>query len=421
MSKTVRIVLYILSLLTVVGLLAAFVVAGGRQRSEETMQQQSADVEEVAGVEENVALEDDGEENADATVTEVSENSNSAQNAVIDAERQELSTDEATGKNEEEITEATELTEDGVTTILFTGDVLFANAFKAGYDANGIEGVISEDLLQELQAADILMVNNEFPFSDQGTPMADKQFVFQCSPSYVSALNEMGVDVVSLANNHTLDYGKEALLDTFATLDGAGILYGGAGDTVERAEEVQTIEVNGKTYGFLAVSRVIPTADWKVENRTPGIFSCYDDTRLVELVQEAKEYCDYLAVYPHWGVEYEAYPENYQTQIAERCIEAGADVIVGSHTHCLQGVSYIDGKPVFYSLGNFVFGQNIDRSAILKVTIDASGNVSYQYIPVYAAGGVTYMATGDRATQICQYLDGISPEATVGADGIVTE
>ena len=227
--------------------------------------------------------------------------------------------------------------------------------------------------------------------------------------------------MVSLANNHTLDYGKEALIDTFHTLDGAGILYGGAGETVERAEAVQTIEINGKTYGFLAVSRVVPTADWKVENSVPGIFSCYDDTRLVELVAEAKEYCDFLAVYPHWGVEYEAYPESYQTQIAEHCIEAGADVIVGSHTHCLQGVSYINGKPVFYSLGNFVFGQTIDRSAMVKVTIDASGNVSYQYIPVYAAGGVTYMATGDQATQICQYLDGISPEATVGTDGMVTE
>lgn len=413
MSKTVRIVLYILSLLTVAGLIVAFVVAGGKNQSEETMQQDAV-VEDVA--EGNTASDDGAGQVSEAQTTEAEESVGAGDNMA--------SADETDEKEQEQLTENTEgaqQTEDGVTTILFTGDVLFANAFKAGYDANGIEGVVSAELLQELRDADILMVNNEFPFSDQGTPMADKQFTFQCSPSYVSALNEMGVDVVSLANNHTLDYGKEALIDTFHTLDGAGILYGGAGETVERAEAVQTIEINGKTYGFLAVSRVVPTADWKVENSVPGIFSCYDDTRLVELVAEAKEYCDFLAVYPHWGVEYEAYPESYQTQIAERCIEAGADVIVGSHTHCLQGVSYINGKPVFYSLGNFVFGQTIDRSAMVKVTIDASGNVSYQYIPVYAAGGVTYMATGDQATQICQYLDGISPEATVGMDGMVTE
>lgn len=149
----------------------------------------------------------------------------------------------------EERTEAAEVAEeaeaggqaeaDGSTTILFTGDVLFANAFKAGYDADGIKGVVAPELLEELRAADILMVNNEFPFSDRGTPMADKQFTFRCSPGYVKALNEMGVDVVSLANNHTLDYGRDALSDTFAALDGAGILYGGAGDSAERAKQVR--------------------------------------------------------------------------------------------------------------------------------------------------------------------------------------
>ena len=81
------------------------------------------------------------------------------------------------------------------------------------------------------------MVNNEFPFSNRGEPMEDKQFTFCCDPKYVKALNEMGLDIVSLANNHTLDYGRDALSDTFTTLDGAGILYAGAGETKERAYE----------------------------------------------------------------------------------------------------------------------------------------------------------------------------------------
>ena len=86
--------------------------------------------------------------------------------------------------------------------------------------------------------------------------MEDKQYTFRTDPSYAAALKEMGVDVVTLANNHILDYGREALSDTFTTLDGQGILYAGAGDSVERAQEVQVIEVNGKKYGFLAASRV---------------------------------------------------------------------------------------------------------------------------------------------------------------------
>lgn len=397
MKKAVQSFMYIIPLAIVIGVFALFIGSG------KDVEQTEASVENT---QEPWTESEETEQQEVDTETE-------------ETERQESYTDVVETELQEPHTENVETEISGDTTIIFTGDVLFANAFKAGYDAKGIEGVISEELLAKLQDADILMINNEFPFSEQGTPMADKQFTFRCEPEYVTALQEMGVDVVSLANNHVLDYGKSALNDTFTTLDDAGILYGGAGETVERAEEVQIIEVNGRKYGFLAVSRVVPTGDWKVENSAPGVFSCYDDTRLVELVKEAGEECDFLAVYPHWGVEYAEYPEDYQTKIAEDCLETGADVVVGSHTHCLQGVEYINGKPVFYSLGNFVFGQNIDRSAVLEMTITSDGEISYQYLPVYAEGGVTKLAAGERAEQICAYLNQISKQAEVVSDGSV--
>lgn len=389
MKKILQNMMYGVSLVLVVAIIVALVMSG---RS--TAQTQSAEVQE--------------------TVTEKGRESNGEMTTenVIDIEVKET--------EQEENVQPAEHALNQTTTIIFTGDVLFGNAFKAGYDAKGIAGVISEELLTELKNADILMVNQEFPFGETGEPMADKQYTFQCSPSYVTALQEMGVDVVSLANNHILDYGKESLHETFATLDEAGILYAGAGETVERAKEVQVIERNGKKYGFIAVSRVVPTGSWKVENSAPGVFSCYDDLGLLEVIKQASTECDFLAVYPHWGVEYASHPEDYQTAIAERCLEAGADIVVGSHTHCLQGVTFLEDKPVCYSLGNFVFGQNIDQSAILKVTIASDGTVNYQYLPVYAAGGVTYLAEGERATEILSYLDGIS-DATVGMDGMITQ
>ena len=407
MNKKCRILLYVLSIVMVAGCITAVARTKGstpevKVPGEEPAAVVSGEDTEHAGADSGADRAPAREENETAVETTEAEERTEAAEVAEEAE--------AGGQAEA----------DGSTTILFTGDVLFANAFKAGYDADGIKGVVAPELLEELRAADILMVNNEFPFSDRGTPMADQQFTFRCSPGYVKALIEMGVDVVSLANNHTLDYGREALSDTFAALDGAGILYGGAGDSAERAKQVQVIEVHGKKYGFIAVSRVVPTADWKVENAVPGLFSCYDTTALVEVIKEARETCDYVAVYPHWGVEYQAYPEANQTQIAKACIDAGADVVVGSHTHCLQGVSYIDGKPVFYSLGNFIFGQSIDRSAMLEVTIDAAGRASYRFVPVYAAGGVTYPAEGGQAESVLNYLDGIS-EAAVASDGTVTE
>lgn len=397
MKRIFRGMMYFASFVLVIAVIAALVRAG---RNTETVQQVVAAGKTESETETETEIEPESE-----TETETGPESETETGTIEQTEQTET-------ENVPEIPK-----ED--TTIIFTGDVLFANAFKAGYDAKGIEGVISEELLAQLQSADILMVNQEFPFGDTGEPIADKQYTFCCSPSYVTALKEMGVDVVSLANNHVLDYGKEALRQTFATLDAAEILYGGAGETTERAQEVQIVEVKGRKYGFLAVSRVVPTADWKVENSAPGVFSCYDDGRLVELVEQAAAECDFLAVYPHWGVEHQAYPEDYQTKIAEHCIAAGADLVVGSHTHCLQGASYIEGKPVLYSLGNFVFGQNIDRSAILKVTISAEGDIGYQYLPVYASGGVTYLASEGKAEEICIYLNEISSNARVEKDGSI--
>lgn len=382
MNRTIRIVLYVLSTLMVAGVFAAFIFSGGRNTAEtsSTVMQETKNDSEV---EENIASTEELEETED--------------------------------------TKEKVFTEEKETTLIFTGDVLFANAFKAGYDAGGMNGVVAEDLLQKLKEADILMINNEFPFSDRGEAMAGKQFVFRCEPSYVKALTEMGVDIVSLANNHTLDYGKEALQDTFTTLDGAGILYGGAGDTVERASQIQVIEANGMKFGFLAVSRVIPTADWKVENQAPGLFSCYDETRLLELIKEGKNQCDFLTVYPHWGTEYRVTPDENQKQLAEKCMEAGADLIVGSHTHCLEGIEYINGKPVFYSLGNFIFGQSIEQSAAVEVTVKEDGTAFYRLLPVYAAGGVTQNMDEAAAGKLFSYMQQISFNAAIDEKGNVTE
>ena len=127
----------------------------------------------------------------------------------------------------------------------------------------------------------------------------------------------MGVDIVSLANNHTLDYGRDALSDTFTTLDGASILYAGAGGLKNSAYELQIIEKNGKNSVSCGI-RVVPESNWKVEERTPGMLTAYDDTKLVQLIK-ARSGCDFLSVYIHWGVEYDAYPQDYQTKIATDC------------------------------------------------------------------------------------------------------
>lgn len=143
--------------------------------------------------------------------------------------------------------------------LLFAGDILLSSHVTAAYDKEGsINGVLDEGYRTEISSADIFMANQEFPFSSRGSAAPDKQFTFRLPPSKVSLMNEIGVDIVALANNHSLDYGTDALVDTCTALDGAGIRYVGAGPDMNRAKQLEKIEVNGKAIGFLAASRSIP-------------------------------------------------------------------------------------------------------------------------------------------------------------------
>ena len=114
----------------------------------------------------------------------------------------------------------------------------------------------------EIQAADFFMTNEEFPFSTRGTPAPDKQFTFRVHPEKVKLMQEMGIDLVTLANNHALDYGRDAMLDTIDTLDHAGIRHVGAGKNLAEARKPDVVELNGRTFAFIGATRVYPEADW---------------------------------------------------------------------------------------------------------------------------------------------------------------
>lgn len=255
-------------------------------------------------------------------------------------------------------------------TLLFAGDVYFSNYVLNAYDqAGGIQGVLDDGIRQEISQADIFMVNQEFPFTERGTAAEDKQFTFRLPPHRVSILQEMEADIVTLANNHILDFGTEGLLDSCQTLEEAGIAYVGGGENLDRARELKTLEAGGKTIGFLGTSRVYMDASWAAGPSHPGVFSTYDPAQALESIREAKNQCDYLVVYVHWGVERETKPKEYQRTMGRQYIDAGADLVVGSHPHVLQNVEYYNGKPIVYSLGNFVFGSSIPQTALLKIVL----------------------------------------------------
>ncbi len=293
-------------------------------------------------------------------------------------------------------------------TLLFAGDVLFSSHVLNAYDtAGGIGGVLDENIRKEIAAADWFMVNQEFPFSNRGEAAEDKQFTFRLPPSRVNILQEMGVDMVTLANNHALDFGVEALLDTCATLDDAGILRVGAGADLEEAKRLQTVELQGKTIGFLGATRVIPVYEWNAGASTPGMFTTYDPSLLLQEIQAAKKICDYVVVYVHWGVEKSTIPEDYQRTMGRQYIDAGADLVIGAHPHVLQEIEYYQGKPIVYSLGNFVFGSSIPQTMLLEVTLTEAEDSGAQsplaaelrMIPCRSAAGYTTMITDEAKVE----------------------
>ena len=317
--------------------------------------------------------------------------------------------------------------------LLFSGDIYLSDHVLNAYDRAGdISGVLDDGYRSLIGEADYFAANQEFPFSSRGQQAPDKQYTFRLPESRVSLMNEIGVDLVTLANNHALDFGTDALLDTVSTLDQAGILHVGAGADSEAARQPAIVDVNGVRVGFIGASRVIPVASWTAGASSPGMLTAYDPALLVQTIQETRPLCDYLVVLIHWGVERAEMPVDHQTSLSRQCIDAGADLVVGSHPHVLQGIEYYRGKPIVYSLGNFIFGSSIPRTALLEVSLtpqetssdasqDSPQDASLTLHPGTSSGGFTRMVTEPaKKEEFFQYIEGISFDISIDESGAVT-
>lgn len=312
------------------------------------------------------------------------------------------------------------------TTIAFTGDILLADNLYANYTAKGVTGFLSETVCQKLINADLTFINEEFPFSNRGTPEPNKEYTYRVPPERVQIFKDLDIDVISISNNHILDYGQDALVDTFEVLDNAGLDYVGAGPTLDRAKQLITKEVNGKTIGFLAASRVVPSEAWYARNATdthearPGVFTTYDDTALCEEITKAKQICDFVVVYAHWGIERQETAAEYQRIMARHFVDAGADLVVGSHPHVMQGVEFYKDTPIVYSLGNFLFSNYYSRTTVLTCKIDKDNNCKIEFLPCKSQTYYTQELNGNEIQGFYDFLNSVSFGVTFAEDGSYT-
>ncbi|MCM1143510.1 MAG: CapA family protein [Lachnoclostridium sp.] len=322
---------------------------------------------------------------------------------------------------------AKETAEEDCVTITFAGDILFDPNYAIMATLQQRGGDISEgieaDLIEEMKSADIMMLNNEFPYSDRGTPTEEKAFTFRAPTSYVSYLDDLGVDIVALANNHAYDYGEEAFLDTLQTLRDADVPYVGAGVDLEEASAPVYFIANNTKIAFLAATQIerLENPDTKgATETTPGVFRCWDPAKLLETVAETKENCDFLIVYVHWGTENQEETDWAQDKQALQLVEAGADLIIGDHPHILQKIDIIDDVPVIYSLGNFWFNSRTIDTGMVKVTLSEGKLQSFQFIPCLQSGCRTLLLEGEEKREALDKMQELSEDVQIDEEGFVS-
>lgn len=255
-------------------------------------------------------------------------------------------------------------------TLIFTGDIMLSRKIGAIMAEKNDWTYPFFQVSNDLQKADLVIANLESPISNKGTKMGSI-YSFRADPRAVAGLLFANVGVVSLANNHVWDYGREALNETFDILRTVGIDYIGAGIDYAEAHEPVIKDVKGTKIAFLGYTNLVPVGITG-EKSSPAV-AYLDLEKIIPDIARAKELADLTIVSFHWGNEYERKHNQKQEEIAHAVIDAGADLVIGHHPHVAQEVEEYHGGYITYSLGNFVFDQNFSADTraglILKVTV----------------------------------------------------
>lgn len=317
--------------------------------------------------------------------------------------------------------------ENSAVTMVFGGDICLADNYLVmehmASTGGTIEDCIDPALIAEMRSADIAFLNNEFAISDRGEPMKGKMYTFRAKTENTRLYQQLGVDLVSLANNHAFDYGETAFLDTMDALEAHGITQIGGGKDLADAMQPQYYIVNGRKIAFVAATRaekniMTPAAG----EDTPGVLRCYDTELFLQTIAEADQNSDFVVACVHWGTEYSEKLEPVQTKTAREYIDAGVDLIIGAHAHQLQGIEFYKGKAVFYNLGNFWFNSYEIDTGLVKVELDHAGDTTFTFLPALQSDCVTTGQVGtDRGAQILKTLEQWSVNVSIDENGVITE
>lgn len=260
----------------------------------------------------------------------------------------------------------TELPSDGIVSLVLVGDVMLGRMVERKSEEVQDFSTPFRRVAQYLSRADLVFANLENPIL-KNCPPHHTGFKFCATPRMLEGLSLAGIDVVTIANNHSRDFGPQGVAETQEFLRNKGIHITGLGELV-------VLEKGGMKFGFLGFN--------KAQEENPKL-----SVGELELIRESDSKADFLVVGMHWGVEYRDKALPGVRKLARELVEAGADVVVGHHPHWIQENESIDGKPVFYSLGNFVFDQfwseETRRGLVVKLIFEDRRIANQELLPVY--------------------------------------
>jgi len=290
--------------------------------------------------------------------------------------------------------EQTKFTGDGQKTISVTvkpetlifcavGDVMLGGTARPELEKYGYDYPF-EKTKNIFGMSDIVFANLEGPLSNRGESVIEKKYKFRSPPEKVApALRLAGINIVSLANNHTMDYGEQGLVDTMTALEANGIAYAGAGRNLFQARKPAIVKVKNTRISLLAYSLTFPEEFWAKKSVAGTAFG--HESYIKYDVEQAKKNSDLVIVSFHWGRESTTELRPYQISLGHTAIDAGATVVLGHHPHILQAVERYKKGVILYSLGNYVFGsysQKAKRSAIAKFIFTDNQLTALQLLPI---------------------------------------
>lgn len=245
------------------------------------------------------------------------------------------------------------------------GDIMLDGTARPEMKKNGYDYAFAgtRDLLKQ---SHLVIGNLEGPLTKRGSAEAGKKYIFRSPPDKVAgALRRAGFDVLSLANNHSLDYGNEGLIDTMDALARYGLRHMGAGENRLEARMPTFVPVGNRMVAFLAYSLTFPESYWATRTRPGTAFG--HEKHIIADVKVAREHADIVIVSFHWGQEIKTELREYQTRLGRAAIDAGAQAVVGHHPHILQGIEQYKSGIILYSLGNYTFGSFSQKARVSAI------------------------------------------------------